>query len=220
MPPERIHVLPYIAPKYMLSAQASPDFDARYRLPEKFIFYPARFWAHKNHKNLISAMAKLKNEIPDLKLVLSGTQSHKYDSYESVMKQAADLGLADAVFPLGYVPDEDMPELYRRARALVMPTYYGPTNIPPLEAFASGCPVAVSGIYGMPEQVGDAALLFNPDSVAEIADCIRKLWADDRLCAELAEKGKRRAASWGWQQFNGRLMEIIVKITGEENGLT
>ncbi|RPI35991.1 MAG: glycosyltransferase family 1 protein [Nitrospiraceae bacterium] len=217
MPPERIHVLPYIAPKYMLSGQTSPDFDDRYRLPEKFIFYPARFWAHKNHKNLISAMAKLQNEIPDLKLVLAGTQSHKYDSYESVMKQAGDLGLADAIYPLGYVPDEDMPELYHRARALVMPTYYGPTNIPPLEAFVAGCPVAVSGIYAMPEQVGDAALLFKPDSVDEIADCIRKLWTDDRLCADLAEKGKRRAADWGQQQFNVRLMEIINKMTGEDD---
>jgi glycosyltransferase involved in cell wall biosynthesis len=216
MPLERIHVLPYIAPKYMLSGQAPPGFDARYRLPAKFIFYPARFWAHKNHKNLIGAMAKLKYDIPDLKLVLAGAKSRKYDSYESVMKQAGALGLAEAVFPLGYVPDEDMPELYRRARALVMPTYYGPTNIPPLEAFVAGCPAAVSGIYGMPEQVGDAALLFNPDSVDDIADCIRKLWTEDRLCAELAEKGKRRAASWGQQQFNERLAEIVSLIVSED----
>jgi len=93
-----------------------------------------------------------------------------------------------------------------------MPTFYGPTNIPPLEAFAVGCPVATSGIYGMPEQVGDAALLFNPESVGEIADCIRKLWQDDRLCADLVERGKGRVARWGQPQFNGRLREIVEKI--------
>jgi len=214
MPPERIHVLPYIAPRYMQSTEKPSDFDLRYRLPEKFIFYPAQFWEHKNHKRLISAIGKLKHDIPDVKLVLAGS---KQNAHDSVVRLVQDLNLSDDIFFLGYVPDEDMHELYRSARALVMPTYYGPTNIPPLEAFVAGCPVAVSGIYGMPEQVGDAALLFKPDSVDEIADCIRKLWTDDRLCAELAEKGKRRAASWSQQQFNERLMGIIVKITGEDD---
>ena len=102
-----------------------------------------------------------------------------------------------------------MPELYRRARALVMPTFCGPTNIPPLEAFVVGCPVAISGIYGMPDQVGDAGLLFDPESVEEIVDCIRRLWTDDRLCAELSERGKTRADSWGPRQFNERLREIV-----------
>ena len=85
-----------------------------------------------------------------------------------------------------------MPEFYRRARAMVMPTFFGPTNIPPLEAFALGCPVAVSNIYGIPEQVGDAALLFDPNSVEEIADCIERLWQDDALCASLISKGHAR----------------------------
>jgi glycosyltransferase involved in cell wall biosynthesis len=213
MPAERIHVLPYIAPRYMQQTQTSPDFDSRYRLPAKFVFYPAQFWEHKNHKRLISAVGKLKHDIPDLKLVLTGS---KQNAFDSVVKLARDLNLTDDIILLGYVPDEDMPELYRRARALVMPTYFGPTNIPPLEAFSVGCPVAISGIYGMPEQVGDAALLFNPDSVDEIAGCIRQLWTDDKLCAELAEKGQRRAANWGQRQFNERLKVIVERIVGAE----
>jgi glycosyltransferase involved in cell wall biosynthesis len=90
-----------------------------------------------------------------------------------------------------------------------MPTHFGPTNIPPLEAFLVGCPVAVSGIYGIPEQVGDAALLFDPESVEEIAKCIERLWTDDALCVMLAAQGKQRAAAWGQEQFNARLREII-----------
>ena len=62
-----VHVLPYIAPKYMFSAEVPPDFEERYQLPAKFIFYPAQFWAHKNHKNLLEAIARLKIEIPGLK---------------------------------------------------------------------------------------------------------------------------------------------------------
>jgi glycosyltransferase involved in cell wall biosynthesis len=208
IPAERVHALPFIAPGYMNSTEVRPDFDERYRLPAKYIFYPAQFWWHKNHTNLLKAVAGLKGELPDLKLVLSGG---KQNAYESVVQLVNELSLGDDVFFAGYVPDADMTEFYRRARAMVMPTYYGPTNVPPLEAFTVGCPVAISGIYGMPEQAGGAALHFNPDSMEEIADCIRRLWTDDRLCAELSEKGKKRAASWGQEQFNERFREIVDK---------
>ncbi|WP_432821126.1 glycosyltransferase family 4 protein [Trichloromonas sp.] len=214
-PSGRTHVLPFIAPGYLRSAAASPGFDTRYRLPEKFIFYPAQFWEHKNHQRLIRAVAALKNELPDLKLVLAGS---KKGAYPAVLKLVHDLNLMDDVLFLGYVPDADMAEFYRRARALVMPTYYGPTNIPPLEAFTVGCPVAISEIYGMPEQAGDAALLFNPDSLEEIAHSIRRLWSDDRLCAELVEKGARRGANWGQPQFNERLCEIVTGMVSAAEG--
>lgn len=210
IPASRVHVLPFIAPRYMHSTTVRPDFAVHYQLPGKYIFYPAQFWWHKNHLKLIEAVASLKRELPDLKLVLSGGRQN---AYEAVLKRVEELDLVNDVVFSGYVPDADMPEFYRRARAMVMPTYYGPTNIPPLEAFAIGCPVAISGIYGMPEQAGGAALHFNPDSVAEIADCIRRLWVDDRLCAELAKKGRERAERWGQEQFNERVRQIIESVT-------
>lgn len=209
IPEERIHVLPYIAPKYIRAAKTPPGFDSRYRLPDKFIFYPAQFWEHKNHRRLIEAVHSLKDDIPDLKLVLSGSQKN---AYEKVLSLVHRLGLDHDVIFLGYVPDKDMPELYRRARALIMPTFYGPTNIPPLEAFEIGCPVAISDVYGMPGQVGDAALLFDPESVTEIADCVRKLWLDDEMCRNLAARGRIRADAWGRNQFNARLHAIVDQI--------
>ena len=211
MPTERIFVLPYTAPSTISTARTPPDFNRRYRLPEKFLFYPAQFWAHKNHKGLIEAISLLKKDHPDLKLVLAGSRKNAYDSVVNLVRA---LGLADDVMFLGYVPEDDISELYRRARALVMPTFYGPTNIPPLEAFAVGCPVAISGIYAMPEQVGDAALVFNPESTVEIAACIRRLWLDDALCAELIVRGKRRAEAWGPQEFQERLRTIIEQVVG------
>jgi glycosyltransferase involved in cell wall biosynthesis len=216
-PADRIHVLPYIAPKYMQATTPPAGFDKRYQLPAKFIFYPAQYWEHKNHNRLIQAAANLKEALPDLKLVLSGSAQN---AYPAVVAMVRELGLVDDVLFLGYVPDEDMPELYRRARALVMPTYYGPTNIPPLEAFTVGCPVAISGIYGMPEQVGDAALLFDPDSVDDLAASIRKLWVDDALCARLAAAGKERIANWGQEQFNQRLRLIVEAMTSRADPQT
>jgi len=203
---ERIFVLPYVPPRYMHVQKVPDGFDARYTLPDKFILYPAHFWEHKNHKRLIRAIGLLKDVLPDMHLVLVGSAK---DGYRSAIGEIQRLKLEKEIVILGHVSDTDMPELYRRARALVMPTHFGPTNIPPLEAFLVGCPVAVSGIYGIPEQVGDAALLFDPESVEEIAKCIERLWTDDALCVMLAAQGKQRAAAWGQDQFNARLREII-----------
>jgi glycosyltransferase involved in cell wall biosynthesis len=205
----RIHVLPYIAPRYMYAKPSNENLVSHYNLPKKFIFYPSQFWEHKNHKRLIEAIASLGNIIPDLKLVLSGSKKNRYNS---VIELVQKLNLDDDVIFLGYVPNESMPEIYQRARALVMPTFFGPTNIPPLEAFVAGCPVATSDIYGMPEQVGDAALLFDPNSTEEIGNAIYRLWTDDALCADLSIKGKEKAAKWGQQQFNLQLCEIIEHI--------
>lgn len=206
----RVYSLPTIAPRYMHVAAVPADFDTRYKLPSKYVFYPAQFWEHKNHARLIKAAASLRQRIPDLQLVFVGA---KKNGYAAVRALVTKLNFSGNVQFLGLVPDEDMPELYRRARALVMPSFFGPTNIPPLEAFVAGCPVAISGIYSAIEQVGDAALMFDPDSETEIADCLFKLWTDDALCAELIRRGLLKSKSWNQAHFNERLYEIVRKVT-------
>ncbi len=213
IPEERVFVLPFIAPPYIRESSAADDatFDARYDLPPKFFFYPAQFYRHKNHRALIGAAALMKPAHPDLRLVFVGAQDR--NGYDDLRSLVATKGLDDNVLFMGYVPDRDMPGFYRRARALVMPTFFGPTNIPQLEAFVLGCPVATSRIYGIPEQVGDAALLFDPRSVEEIHDCLVRLWRDDSLCADLAGKGRERSRAWGPEQFAARFADIIVRLT-------
>lgn len=209
VPSDKVHVLPYIAPAYIYASDPNRDEEilARYKVPKKFFFYPAQFYRHKNHAGLIDALARLKKTNPDVRLVLVGTRER--NGFADVQAQVERLGLHDNVQFLGYVPDDDIPALYRAARALVMPTYFGPTNIPQLEAFALGCPVATSRIYGIPDQVGDAALLFDPGSVDQIFDCLQRLWTNDALCADLAEKGRHHAANWGPEQFRDRLLHIV-----------
>lgn len=203
---DRLYVLPFVAPTYIHSDVVPCNFDQRYHLPEKFIFYPAQFWPHKNHIRLLQALANLHPALPDLHLILAGS---KKNGYANIVNEIALLGLQDRVQILGYVPEQDMPVLYRRAVALVMPTFFGPTNIPPLEAMAVGCPMAVSDIYAMPEQVGDAALLFNPNSVEEMANAIFRLATEEKLRQQLIEKGKKQMALWGQVQFNRRLLQIV-----------
>ena len=104
-------------------------------------------------------------------------------------------------------------EILPQGEGSIFPTLFGPTNIPPLEAFVLGCPVAVSGIYGMPEQIGDAGLLFDPRSVHSIANSIMRLWVDDALCQKLRVQGKAKAAAWGRDQFGAALEAIIRQLT-------
>jgi glycosyltransferase involved in cell wall biosynthesis len=208
--PERVFALPYIAPAHVFNRTVPADFEARCPLPQKFIFYPAQFWAHKNHANLVRALAPCRERgTQDIQLVLIGSQQNGYTALRELIEQ---LGVRAQVHFLGYVQNEYMAEIYRRARAMMMPTFFGPTNIPPLEAFALGCPCAVSGIYGMPEQAGGAALLFDPNSVEQIADAMQRLWADDAVCADLRERGLARAAQWTQAHFDARLREIIETV--------
>lgn len=206
---EKIRVLPYVAPPYIFKDEGQ-DFDQKYILPPKFLFYPAQFWEHKNHSNLFYALSEVKKLHPDIKLVLVGSKKNGYEKALSIIK---DLFLEDNILHLGYVEDKYVPILYKRARALIMPSFLGPTNIPPLEAMALNCPMAVSGIYGMKEQSGDAALYFDPHSISEIAYYINLLWQDDSLCQRLAENGFHRYKKWNQVNFNERFKAIIDSVS-------
>ncbi len=209
---DRVFVLPYIAPRYVReTSKTDATFDSRYRLPEKFFFYPAQFYSHKNHRGLVEAIAMMKDSHPDVRLVLVGAIER--NGYEGLRGLIAERGVTEHIQFLGYVPDSDMPGLYKRARALVMPTFFGPTNIPPLEAFAAGAPAATSDIYAVRDQLGDAALLFDPRSTEQIRNALVQLWTDDALCADLVARGRKHAENWGQPQFNARLAEIVGMLT-------
>ncbi|HRE31756.1 MAG TPA: glycosyltransferase family 1 protein [Candidatus Berkiella sp.] len=207
------YVLPYIANRYIAQIQPSTDFNQKYVLPEKYLFYPAQFWQHKNHENLLKALAICRRAIPNIQLVLVGSPKNYYQQIIDLIKE---LKLETNVHILGLIDEQDIPEFYRRARALIMPTFFGPTNIPPLEAFALDCPVAISDIYGMRNQLGDAALYFNPLDVKQIAEKINLLWLDDSLNQALKSKGRTHHENKGFSQFNFHFQKIMEEILFKE----
>ncbi|MES2883811.1 MAG: glycosyltransferase family 1 protein [Pseudomonadota bacterium] len=204
--PKKVVPLPYVPPPHIRHAGADEPGRLPEGLPAKYFFYPAQFWPHKNHARLFAALARVSAMHPDVQLVLSGAKSREYQSLRTL---ADSLRISQRLHFLGYVDDADMRELYRRARALVMPTFFGPTNIPPLEAFALGCPVAISRRYGMPEQVGDAALLFDPESTEEMTEVMQRLWGDDALCESLKQRGFERAQHWDVPALSQRLQALL-----------
>jgi glycosyltransferase involved in cell wall biosynthesis len=150
----------------------------RYRLDAGFVFYPAQFWPHKNHLRLIQALHHLKHSAgltPTLVLGGSHSGSLRRRTFAAAMRTARRLGVDAQVRYLGFIPDEDMSALYVEAAALAMPTFFGPSNIPVLEAFAMGCPVLTSDIRGIREQTNGAAVLVDPRSSEAIADGLRRL---------------------------------------------
>jgi len=212
---ERIKVLPFVAASSIDTERAHLHRDRVtriYNLPLRYLFYPAQFWPHKNHLRIIEALGALRRtEGLSVPFVMTGAATGRLreDHHDKVLQRAADLGIADQVFDLGYVSDDDITGLYAGAVALVMPTFFGPTNIPVLEAWSLDCPVLTSDIRGVREQAGDAAVLVNPLSVEELACGIKSIWEHEPLRRDLISKGRNRLSSYGRSAHDRRLVEII-----------
>jgi glycosyltransferase involved in cell wall biosynthesis len=181
----------------------------RLGLSERFLFYPAHFWAHKNHLRLIEAFREVAAEIPDLKLVLTGK---KRDGYEAVMSAIDKCGLSERVCHLGYVEQDDLYAIYRLATALVMPSLFESVSIPIYEAFQVGTPVVASDILAIPEQVGDAGLLFDPTSVASIRDAILKIAGDPEAARLLGKRGRDRMSAMTPEQYGCHLQSLLREL--------
>lgn len=165
-----LNVLPYSCPDYIINSLETDVNDTKlYNNFGKYIFYPASFWEHKNHINLIKAFAIVKKKFSNLNLVLTGNKNRNYNNVYRTVKT---LSLENSIFFIGYVDDEKLHILYKNAIAMVMPTFFGPTNIPPIESIYCNCPVLVSDIYGMREQLQDAALYFNPNDISSISQSL------------------------------------------------
>ena len=211
-PADRIVVLPYLPPAYFknnCSGEQKLKLKERYHLPNKFLFYPAQFWPHKNHKNLIEALKILKDKKLLANLILVGAKKEEWGEFNKILDLISRYNLQNQVSYLGYVSNEEINLLYQLATALIMPTYLGPTNIPVVEAWQTGCPVLYSDIRGCREQAGGAALLFNPDRPSDIAEKIETLWQDEKLQKILIEKGQSRLMNWTQEDFNQALNQII-----------
>ena len=139
-----------------------------------YFFYPAQFWAHKNHINLLNAFSQFLNSYPNYKLVLTGAD-HGNLSY--VQKRVQELQLNDNVVFPGFVSQEQINTFYQNATALVMASFFGPTNMPPIEAMELSCPVICSDIAGHHEILEDAAIYFDCRDYKNMAKAMENMEA-------------------------------------------
>jgi glycosyltransferase involved in cell wall biosynthesis len=214
--PERIAVLPFVPPPYLDRPTAAKvdEVRSRYGVPGRYLLFPAQFWPHKNHVRVIEAMSALRRAGVAISILLTGSAGDPIRSQVATdVRQAVERGgLTDAVMMAGHVPDADMAGLYAGSVGVVLPTFFGPTNIPVLEAWKLDVPILTSDIRGIREQVGDAALLVEPRSVDSIADGLKRLWTDEVLRQQLVQAGRRRVDSYGPTQFAERLADAIGRV--------
>jgi len=193
VPSDRVRILPHPTPRFALDPPPADGGQvlSRYGLSAGYLLYPAQFWPHKNHANLLLALALLR-EKHDLSLSLVFVGSDK-GNQEYIRQLTATLGLSEQVHFLGFVSQDELIALYRNALALTYLSFFGPENLPPLEAFGLGCPVITANAAGSSEQLGDAALLVDPANVEQIAHAIRNLHGDPNLSETLIRRGRERA---------------------------
>ena len=209
LPAENIKILPLPTPRFALNAQIgdSKQVLAKYNIPGNYLFYPAQFWSHKNHVGLLLAVQLLRDKY-DLVFPVVFVGSDK-GNQQYIQQIVAELDLVTQVYFLGFVPQHDLILLYRQAIALTFLSFFGPDNLPPLEAFALGCPVVAANVSGAREQLGDAALLVNPRDSEDIARAIKSLHDDQALYQTLIQRGLERASRWTGQDYVKGVLVIL-----------
>ena len=178
---------------------------------QSFVFYPAQFWPHKNHRLIIDALAHLKNMFDmNIYAVFCGSDCGNLDT---TLKYAAKKKVSNLVKYLGYIPDNQMPLYYKNSLALVMPSFFGPTNMPPMEALALGTPVVVSDLPGFKEQIGNAGLQIKPTDFAGLASILKRLHENQTFRDQLITKGKERFESFPDDERIKTLNQIFEKFS-------
>lgn len=192
IPGDRIICLPHPTPQLLpIKADEEQKVLTKYDLKSGFLFYPAQYWPHKNHANLLYSLKILKEAYHlILSVVFVGSDKGNIDYLK---KLAIELGIETQVHFLGFVSDAEMTALYKNALALVYLSFFGPENLPPLEAFSIGCPVIAAKVNGAFDQLGDAAVLVSPTNPDEIAQAIKSLLENYGQREFLIARGFERA---------------------------
>ena len=182
----RAVIVPYLPSQELLQQPLAPGAEAerlktKYGLQRPFLFYPAQFWPHKNHAYILRAILLLKEAHNcAVDAVFSGSDKGNLENLKALANR---MGIGDQIKFPGFVPTTEIALFYRHALALVMPTYFGPTNIPPLEARALGCRVIYSDEPGFREFCGDDTFYCNLSSPESLVDCVLKAMETPRPAA-------------------------------------
>lgn len=205
---ERISFMP-LNRSPMLTDQPKESNIINFLIGKDYIFYPAQFWPHKNHIYLLKGFkAYLKKYKKNLNLIFTGSDKGNMQYVKEYVKNNK---LTKNVFFLDFVSDNDMSFLYKNCSMVVMPSYFGPTNMPPIEAFYFSKPVIYSDLEYMREQFGDSVIYCDLENPENLSDCIHKLINNDKLRNKLIEK-ERNFLKENDLKSNESFKNIIQKI--------
>jgi glycosyltransferase involved in cell wall biosynthesis len=199
--PDKVQVIPEAPPTQWPAAPTSEFLTAvrdKYRLQQPFALYPAVTWPHKNHIRLIEALAYLRDTRGlTVNLVCTGSRQ---DFWPHIEARIEELNLWPQIRNLGFISDEELRAVYRLSQFLVMPSLFEAISLPVFDAWAEGVPVVSSNATSLPDQVQNAAVLFDPHSVESIANAVAKVSTDEALRQRLRERGAERVKDFNWER--------------------
>lgn len=208
--PARVTVIPVA-----LGAEFKPNpqtevVRSRYGIVHPYILYVGNFKPHKNLPRLIRAYAALPQPLRAAHcLVLAGgDQPHR----AALVALARDLGVADQVLFPGQIEDPDLPALYSGCALFVLPSLEEGFGLPALEAMACGAPVAVANRAALPEVVGTAALLLDPEDETAITGAMARILSAAELGADLARRGLARAREFSPDRTAGLVLALLREV--------
>lgn len=205
-----IGILPEFQP--IQNRQAVVSVARKHGVTSPYVLYVGNFKPHKNLGRLLEAYRNvLKRLDRHYQLVLVG-RDERYR--REVEKSVQDLDLSESVVFTGFVPDGELPLLYNGAQAVVCPSLYEGFGVPVLEAMACGVPVMASKVSSLPEVVGNAGLLINPNDVDEMVQAIVLLLTDSALREKLILKGLERSEQFSIEETCGTILNIVERIGG------
>ncbi len=181
----------------------------KYHLPERFLLAVGTIEPRKNLTRLAECLARLRRDDRRLCLVVVGAKGWLYEEF---FTRVEELGLGDAVRMPGYVPDDDLPAVFRAALVYVMASVYEGAGLPVLEAMACGVPVISSHTSSMPELGADVAHYFNPYDIDNMTDVLRAVLNDKELRAEMSAAGPTRAARFSWQRTARQTLDVYRSV--------
>jgi glycosyltransferase involved in cell wall biosynthesis len=214
IPKDRVHVV-YPGIKAALDLEphvyTMQELKETYGITGKYILFVGTLQPRKNIQRLIEAFSKL-SEKKDLQLIIVGKKGWLY---EDILAAPEKYGVKDSVKFLDYVPDKDLPLLYKKAVCYVLPSLYEGFGLPVLEAMKYDCPVITSNVSSLPEAGGDAALYIDPENVDDIAEKIGKVLRNETLRKEMIEKGKKQIKKFSWEKAAKETLSVLRQVAGK-----
>jgi glycosyltransferase involved in cell wall biosynthesis len=192
--------------------------EERYLVTYPFLLYAGRISPHKNLVRIIQAFAALKAELekqakyPDLKLIIIGDELSKHPD---LRRTAIRSGVQNDVRFMGFVPIEMLRLFYDAAKVFVFPSLFEGFGLQPLEAMAHGTPVVTSNTSSLPEVIGQAAVLVNPENVFEIMRALHRVLLDQSVRDKIRERGYEQVKKYSWDASAQRILEVYEEIANQ-----
>jgi len=179
----------------------------KYNLPENFILFLGTLEPRKNIEGLIRAFEIFKiAKSPGYKLVIVGPRGWLY---KKILARAEKSPVREDIKFINYIAPEEKFAFYKLAKLFVYPSFYEGFGFPPLEAARAGTPVIISTNSSLPEVMGEAAIMVDPNNPAEMAKVMAECLADENLRAALIEKGKKQAEKFSWAKAINEFLSLI-----------